>query len=156
NMIALIMFLGIIASAYAQVHTGPSVRTGAAAFGYWETDAPGVRRKITAVDLPPPHASRSVGNGPHIAARPPHAKLKVPSGFSVNEFASGLEGPRLVRVAPNGDIFVAESFAGRIRVLRAPDGAQKAHRIEVFASGLSRPFGIAFWPAGPNPKYIYV
>jgi glucose/arabinose dehydrogenase len=98
----------------------------------------------------------SAGNGPDIVARPPNAKLRVPTGFVVNEFAGGLEGPRLLRVAPNGDIFVAESFAGRIRVLRAPDGAQKPDRIEIFTSGLMWPFGIAFWPPGPNPKYIYV
>src|SRR5262249_17968858 len=135
NLTALSILLGIVVSAHAKVGTGPSVPAGAAAFGDWESDTPGIRRKITVADLPPPHASRSAGNGPDVVARPPNAKLRVPTGFAVNEFANGLEGPRLVRVAPNGDIFVAESFAGRIRVLRALDGAEKADRIEVFASG---------------------
>ena len=27
---------------------------------------------------------------------------------------------------------------------------------EVFATGLDRPFGIAFYPPGPEPKFVYV
>src|ERR1700760_804169 len=61
-----------------------------------------------------------------------------------------------MRVAPNGDIFVAETGPGRIRVLRAADGATKATTNEVFASGLHGPFGIAFFPSGDNPQWIYV
>jgi len=82
--------------------------------------------------------------------------LKVPPGFVVEEFANGLDQPRLVRVAPNGDIFISESRAGRLRVLRAADGATKPDRAEIFASNLKLPFGIAFWPPGPNPQYLYV
>ena len=51
--------------------------------------------------------------------------------------------------------FVAESRAGRIRVLRAADGAAKPDRDEIFAAGLDRPFGIAFYPP-ENPHYVYV
>src|ERR1700760_4225041 len=61
-----------------------------------------------------------------------------------------------MRVAPNGDIFVAETGPGRIRVLRAADGATKATTNEVFASGLHGPFGIAFFPSGDNPQWVYV
>jgi len=81
---------------------------------------------------------------------------KVPPGFAVDEFASSLDRPRLVRAAPNGDLFIAESTAGQIRVLRAADGAAKAERVEVFATRLNLPFGIAFWPPGPDPQFIYV
>jgi glucose/arabinose dehydrogenase len=153
---ALTVIFVILAAARAQVGAGPSVHTGAAAFGDWQTDAPGVRRKITVADLPPPHTTLSAANGPDVVARSPNAKLRVPTGFVVNEFADGLETPRLVRVAPSGDIFVAESSAGRIRVLRAADKAEKPDRIKVFASGLRWPFGIAFWPPGSTPKYVYV
>ena len=52
----------------------------------------------------------------------------VPNGFEVNLFASGLAEPRIIRVAPNGDVFVAESSAGRIRVLR-PGGSFLAFEI---------------------------
>ena len=71
-------------------------------------------------------------------------------------FASGLRGPRQIRVAPNGDIFVAETRAGRIRVLRAADGEAKASVDEIYASALNRPFGIAFFPSGNNPQWIYI
>lgn len=130
--------------------------TGANAFGDWLTDAPGVRRKITVADLPPPFATESAGNDAQIVARPSGAELKVPAGFVVEEFAIGLDAPREIRTAPNGDLFISESSSGRIRVLRAPDGAAKAQREEIFASGLTMPFGIAFWPPGPNPQFVYV
>jgi glucose/arabinose dehydrogenase len=80
---------------------------------------------------------------------------KAPPGFHVGLFASGLDMPRVVRVAPNGDVFLAESGAGRIRVYRtAASGAQP--QTSVFAEDLSYPFGIAFWPPGPAPNYVYI
>ena len=133
-----------------------AVRTGKAAFDDWTQDAPGVRRKITVGDLPPPFATESAGNGPTIVAPPPGAMPKVPAGFKVELFASGLKNPRLIRVAPNGDIFIAQSYEDEIRVMRAADGANKPSVNEVFVSGLDKPFGIAFWPPGPNPKYLYL
>ncbi len=132
------------------------VRTGAAAYGDWRTDAPGVRRKITVADMPPPGATRSVANPPRIVARPDGALPKAPAGFAVSLFASRLDEPRVVRVAPNGDVFVAESGAGRVAVLRAADGAPAAASAATFAAGLHRPFGIAFYPPGPDPRYVYV
>ncbi|HEX8352449.1 MAG TPA: sorbosone dehydrogenase family protein [Pyrinomonadaceae bacterium] len=132
------------------------VLTGQGAFGDWTTDAPGVRRRITAADLPRPYATRSVDAGSRAVARPEGAWPKAPAGFKVEEFAAGLENPRLIRAAPNGDIFVAESRPGRVRVLRAAAGAGKAETVEVFAEGLRRPFGIAFYPPGPEPRYVYV
>jgi glucose/arabinose dehydrogenase len=148
--------LGIILLLANKVGADPSVLIGTAAFGDWAVDSPGVRRKITVQDLPPPMVTRSVDNFPGIVARPAATELKVPPGFTVAEFASGLENPRLIRVAPNGDIFTAESHAGRIRALRVADGASRPSRIETFASGLKLPFGIAFWPPGPSPQYIYI
>src|SRR5918998_1862543 len=132
------------------------VLTGKDALGDWTTDAPGVRRRITTADLPRPFATRSVDNGPRLVARPRDAWPKVPAGFKVEEFAAGLEDPRLIRAAPNGDLFVAESRAGKIRVLRAADGAGRPEANEVFVSGLDRPFGIAFHPPGADPQYVYV
>ena len=134
----------------------PDPLTGAAAYSDWRADAPGVRRKITAADLPAPLASRPAANPSRTVPRPAGALPKVPGGFAVDVFASGLEGPRAVRVAPNGDVFVAESRAGRIRVLRAADGGAAAARKYIFAAGLDRPYGIAFYPPGPEPRYVYV
>ncbi len=134
----------------------PAVRAGRAAFGDFTQDAPGVRRKIAVGDLPPPNATRSVDNGPRLVKRPDDAWPRVPPGFKVDLFADGLENPRLLRTAPNGDVFVAESAAGRVRVLRARDGVAKAERTEVFAADLEQPFGIAFYPPGPAPRWVYV
>jgi glucose/arabinose dehydrogenase len=138
------------------VSTGGRALTGQAALGDWRTDAPGVRRRITVANLPAPYATRSVDNGPEVVPRPAGAWPKVPAGFKVDLFASGLNNPRLIRTAPNGDLFVAESRPGRIRVLRAAPGARKPSVNQVFASGLTLPFGIAFYPPGPRPRYLYV
>jgi glucose/arabinose dehydrogenase len=132
------------------------VLTGQGALGDWTTDRPGVRRRITVADLPKPFATNSVDNGPKLVKRPADAWPQVPAGFKVEEFLSGLTNPRLIRTAPNGDLFIAESRAGLVRVLRAADGAGKAEANEVFASGLNRPFGIAFYPLGPDPQYVYI
>jgi glucose/arabinose dehydrogenase len=152
---------GIIAAAlvgtvsFAASGQSPPVLTGAAAYGDWRTDAPGVRRKITSADMPPPYESASANRGPTVVARPANAWPKAPPGFVVELFASGLDNPRLIRVAPDGDIFVAESGPGRIRLLRAADGAKKPEN-HTFAENLYQPFGVAFWPPGPNPRYVYV
>ena len=130
-------------------------RSGAAAMGDWRSDAPGVIRHITAADLPAPYATRPAALPPAEVARPPAAGVRAPPGFTVRPFAS-LDHPRQLRVAPNGDVFVAETDAGRITVLRAADGAAAPATTSVFASGLDRPFGIAFWPAGGHPRYVYV
>src|ERR1700761_8277673 len=146
---------GIIAAAlvgtasFAVSGQSPPVLTGAAAYGDWRTDMPGVRRKITSADMPPPYETASASRGPTVVPRPANAWPKAPPGFVVELFASGLDNPRLLRVAPNGDVFVAESGPGRIRLLRAADGTKKPE-IHPFAENLYQPFGIAFWPPGPN------
>jgi hypothetical protein len=122
----------------------------------WRIDSPGHARRLSATDLPVPYATESSANGPSIVRRPSVAKLAVPRGFAVEAFATGLKGPRRVGIAPNGDIFVAETKAGRVRVLRAAAGAEKPSQKKVFASGLDRPFGIAFYPLGPHPQWVYI
>ena len=129
---------------------------GAAAFGDWRTDAPGVQRLITPSDLPAPFATRSAANPAHAARRKDGEYPKAPAGFQVELYAQGLAGPRVIRVAPNGDIFVAESGAGRIRVFREAGATALPGAGEVFAEGLERPFGIAFYPPGPEARWVYV
>jgi glucose/arabinose dehydrogenase len=124
--------------------------------GAWYHAAPGVQHHLTLADLPPPYATRSSGNGPKVVKQPENVALSVPPGFTVRLFASGFSNPRLMRVAPNGDIFIAETGANRIRVLRAADGADAPSENQIFAEGLDRPFGIAFYPSGNDPQWIYV
>jgi glucose/arabinose dehydrogenase len=155
NSLGLVIAALVGTAAIGAFGQSPPVLTGVAAFGDWRSDAPGVRRKITPADMPPPYETASANRGPTVVARPANAWPKAPPGFVVELFASGLDNPRLIRVAPNGDIFVAESGPGRIRVLRAA-AAANAPEIRTFAEDLYQPFGIAFWPPGPNPQYVYI
>jgi glucose/arabinose dehydrogenase len=129
--------------------------TGSAAFGDWRTDRPGLVRLIRPSDLPKPGATASSANVSRVVARPATATPLVPAGFKVELLAEGLSGPREMRTAPNGDIFVSETRAGRIRVLRLSDDGSKVIKNEIFAAGLSQPFGIAFFPSD-KPQWIYI
>ncbi len=133
-----------------------AVRTGPAAFGDWRSDAPGVQRLITPADLPPPYATESVANPSSRSSRPPGALPKAPPGFSVSLYASGLSAPRVIRTAPNGDLFVAESGARRVLVFRGDGTGLASVEPHVFAANLPRVYGIAFYPPGPDPRWVYV
>ena len=152
-------YIAIALSVPALYADGPpsgTVITGKAAFTDYTQEKPGVRRKITIADLPEPYATKGVDNGADMVARPEGAWPQAPTGFKVELYAGGLNEPRLIRTAPNGDLFVAMSSSNEILVFRGvgPDGKPK--QMEKFADGLSQPFGIAFYPAGPNPKWVYV
>ena len=125
-------------------------------FSDYRTQAPGVVHKITVADLPEPYATKAVDNGPRLVPRPTDAWPKAPAGFKVELYAAGLENPREIRTAPNGDLFLAESDPGVIKVFRGVGKDGKAERSETFATGLNKPFGIAFYPVGPNPQWIYI
>ena len=132
------------------------VRTGLDAMGDWQGDAPGVTRLIRPGDLAAPYATRSRSNGPGVVARPAGAVPKVPAGAEAAVFATGLQSTRILRTAPNGDIFVSESGGGRIQVLRPTADGRAPAVSQVFADGLDQPFGLAFWPSGPEPRFLYV
>jgi glucose/arabinose dehydrogenase len=132
------------------------ILTGQSAFTDYSKQKPGLMRKITVADLPKPFATPSAGNGPKVVARPEGAWPKAPEGFKVDLYATGLDGPREIRKAPNGDLFVAESFSGKVRVFRGVTGDNKPKQTSVFATGLHQPFGMAFYPLGDSPKWIYV
>lgn len=75
-----------------------------------------------------------------LAVPPPDAasaRLSVPAGFAVRNFAVGLSGPRLMAVGPDGQLYVAERGASRI--VRLPDRNRDglAEPAEPVASGLS-------------------
>jgi glucose/arabinose dehydrogenase len=129
---------------------------GQAAFVDYRSMTPGTFRKITVADLPEPFATPSAGNGPHLTPRPADAWPQAPAGFKVDLYATGLEGPRQIRIAPNGDFFVAETRAGRVKVFRGRGGDGKPEQVSVFATGLRQPFGISFYPSGANPQWLYV
>ena len=129
-----------------------SVLTGQAAFTDFTKESPGERRHLTVADLPGPKPEQSVDNGPTVVARPSTSWPIAPKGFKVELYATGLDNPRLLRVAPNGDLFLAESQTGKIKVFRGVGADGKASQVSVFSSALNLPFGIAFYPAGPESK----
>jgi glucose/arabinose dehydrogenase len=125
-------------------------------FTDYRYEAPGKVRKITLNDLPEPYATESAGNSPELAPRPEGAWPKVPEGFKVDQYATNLGDARLIRTAPNGDFFLAASRTGDIIVFRGVTVDGKPEKQETFATGLNRPFGVNFYPPGPNPEYIYI
>src|SRR6478735_1910890 len=138
------------------------VETGKAAFTDYSQQKPGTMRKVTVADLPVPYATQSVDNGPSVVARPAGAMPEAPAGFKVELYSSDVKNPRLIRTAPNGDLFVVESEpdrksdSGTVKVFRGVDGSGKAKQVATFATGLKQPFGLAFYPLGPDPKWIYI
>ena len=101
--------------------------------------------------LPAPFATNSAGNGPDKVKPPAGFLPTVPTGFRLTVFAANFKRPRWLTVAPNGDIFLADTGAGEIVVLRDPQHTGGAQEREVFADGMKRPFGIAF-----REDYVYV
>ena len=91
-------------------------------------------------------------NGPSVVPRPEDAWPLAPKGFKVELYATGLDNPRLLRFAPNGDLFLAESATGTIKVFRGIGADGKPQQTSVFATGLQQPFGIAFYPSGAIPS----
>src|SRR5215472_1520494 len=119
-------------------------------------ESPGNIHKIAVSDLPKPFASKSAVNPPAQAKKPADAMPHSLPGFKVNLYAGGFDEPRELRAAPNGDVFLAESNKGEIKVLRGISSDGKAEQISTFATGLHQPFGIAFYPPGSNPEWVYV
>jgi glucose/arabinose dehydrogenase len=140
----------------AQKVNPQNVISGSAAFIDYRGLKPGTFRKITVADLPKPFATDSARNFGTLAPRPADAWPQAMAGFKVDLYAGGLQGPRQLRFAPNGDAFVVESGAGQIKVLRGPATDGKPQQVSVFATGLKQPYGVAFYPPGANPQWVYV
>jgi len=173
SIAAVVLALFVSEGGYAQ-----QTITGQAAFADYSQQKPGIRRKITVADLPEPNPAESVDNGPNLIQRPKDAWPIAPPGFKVQLYAGGDAAtplqrsenrkeihpatsgtfvmPRIIQTAPNGDLFVADSQAGSIVILRGVSAEGKAATISTYATGLDHPFGIAFYPVGANPKWIYV
>ncbi len=91
-------------------------------------------------------------NPPVVVPRPSDAQLRLPPGFRIELYAEGgFDKPRRVVLAPNGDVFVSDADAGTITVLRGLDSAGRSQKRTAFATGLTKPFGIAF-----APGFVYV
>jgi glucose/arabinose dehydrogenase len=87
--------------------------------------------------LPAPYATPAADNGANFVARSNRTFPRAPAGFSVRPYATGLSNPRFMALAPNGDIFVAESYANKITLLHDGHGS-------TYADGFHYPHGLAF------------
>ncbi len=103
------------ASAFGQVLRGQ------AAMGDWRDDKPGVRRLLTARDLPA--VLKPTTGQAEVVPMPPNARPQVPDGFKAELVTTDTHKPRVIRAAPNGDLFVADSMFGSVRVRVCPWGA---------------------------------
>jgi glucose/arabinose dehydrogenase len=152
--------LGLAAAWVVQAGQGKidaaRVLLGTAAFSDHLSIKPGVTRKITAASLPAPLATPSATNRAQIVPRPASAWPQALPGFKVDLYATGFQSARKILTAPNGDFFVADSMAGEVKVFRGRKADGTPEQTSVFATGLNRPYGIAFYPAGSSPQWIYI
>lgn len=132
-----------------------TVHTGQDAFRNWDQQKPGERVHLTVKDIPAPNEAETVDNGPTMVPRDGAMPI-APAGFKVQLYAEGgLTQPRLIRTAPNGDLFLADSKAGKVLVLRGVKADGTAAERAEYATGLDHPFGINFYPAN-DPRWVYV
>jgi glucose/arabinose dehydrogenase len=71
----------------------------------------------------------------------PLAKLKLPPGFHIEVYASGIANARSLRVGQRGTVFVGSARTDKVHAIVGDDGRRK---VKVLASGLHRPNGLAF------------
>ena len=123
----------------------------------WINDRPGRVHRVDLDNLPEPYETSSAVNFPTVVSRPQESNLMLPDGFKVDVFLDeGLSGPRAMVLAPNGDIFLSETQSGRVRVIRPNAVRSMPQDVEIFAQGMLQPMGLAFYPAGDNPQWLYV
>ena len=99
------------------------------------------------VTLPAPYATPSSNNQPRVVGRPAGAQLKVPTGFSIEEYLSDFQIPRYMLLGPNKELLVADSGRNGSGCVWIFQGKERKKLIE----GLDRPYGLAFWK-----DYLYV
>ena len=142
-------------SAQAQTAGQPDNSTSGA-FMDFHQEKPGQIHHITVADLPQPYATKSSAVFSRPVPRPADVWPQAPEGFKVQLYSTDLKAPRIIVKAPNGDLFVSETMSGKIVVLHGMTADGKAEQTSEFTSGLRLPFGIAFYPRGPNPQYVYI
>lgn len=96
--------------------------------------------------LPAPFHTESARRQSRQIAQPASATLRVPKGFKVGVFAEGgFTYPRWMALAPNGDVFLADSRANSVIVLRDKNKDGVADERFVWSAKLAQPFGMAFY-----------
>ena len=99
--------------------------------------------EIRAEDLQP---GPDAANAPRVIPRPAGSELVLPPGFTIELYASGeFVRPRWLAQAPNGDVFLTDSLANTIYLLRDTDRNGTSDSRFTYATGLNKPFGLAFF-----------
>jgi len=122
----------------------------------WKKDVPGRIHRIRLAKLPAPYDTPSTAKFPRLVPQPADAKVKLPPGFTFSVFATGTTGARKMLLAPNGDIFLSETQANKIVLMRPSADGTHADQITTFAQGLVLPHGMAFFPNARKPQWLYV
>jgi glucose/arabinose dehydrogenase len=99
------------------------------------------------VNLPAPFATPTVNNGPRVVARPSQAKLNLPKGFAIEEWATNFERPRYMLQGPGSEILLSDSGNPGSVIVLTENGKKRKKILE----GLDRPYGLALWK-----EYLYV
>jgi Raf kinase inhibitor-like YbhB/YbcL family protein len=71
------------------------------------------------------------------------AALKVPEGFSIAPFATGLKNARILAVAPNGTVYLSRRDQGDVLMLRDTDGDGRADGAPVIVANRAGAHGLA-------------
>ncbi|MBL8122530.1 MAG: sorbosone dehydrogenase family protein [Pyrinomonadaceae bacterium] len=141
---AALMVIGVTVTAVCQTPSPTPVTDPPKLPEIVQTDKPTVFSYDPA-KLPPPFHTVSARRNSRVIPQPANAKLTVPKGFKVNVFAEGeFRYPRWMALAPNGDVFVADSRANSIIVLRDKNKDGVADERFVWSDKLAQPFGMAF------------
>ncbi|HEY1475799.1 MAG TPA: PQQ-dependent sugar dehydrogenase [Pseudolabrys sp.] len=78
---------------------------------------------------------------PAAADKLPTAKLKLPPGFNIEVYASGIANTRSLRIGDKGTVFVGTRFGNKVTAIVKKDGKTE---IKTVAEGLYRPNGLAY------------
>jgi glucose/arabinose dehydrogenase len=97
--------------------------------------------------LPPPFATPTVNNGPHVIRQPEGAKLSVPPGFQVEIYQEGFKVPRFMLLGPSNEILLSDAARGTGGAVYVLQGKERKAIIQ----GLDRPYGLAL-----QDGYLYV
>ncbi|QCR22036.1 sorbosone dehydrogenase family protein [Pontibacter sp. SGAir0037] len=110
-------------------------------------DSTTVETAVQTLNLPAPDTTHDAEKRSNVIGWSDGRTPQAPAGFSVTTFAGDLKHPRWIYVAPNQDIFVAESddeekSANRITLFRDTNKDGKPDVQEVFAEDLNQPLGM--------------
>jgi glucose/arabinose dehydrogenase len=74
----------------------------------------------------------------------PLSTVKLPPGFSIDVYASGVDNARQMALSPSGILFVGSRGAGKVYAVLDANKDNRAERVVTIASGLNMPSGGAF------------